>query len=105
MTRALLVLLNFVFAFFDQNYIDACNKDEAMCRKTNYKNDFDIPSEYNKHHSPCDIVELEVGTFYQQLLYVDTARGAFGLNFHLNVRWTDPRLTWSSSRLEVTSGG
>ena len=41
--------------------------------------------------------------FYEQLLYVDTASGAFGLNFQLNLRWTDPRLTWPSSHLEVTT--
>ena len=103
MTRALLLVFDCVLAYMDPDYVAACNKDKSKCRQTNYKNDFDIPVGYSKQHSPGDIVQLEIGIFYHELLYVDTAKGAFGLIFYLNLRWTDPRLTWSSDGLEVTS--
>ena len=101
-----MILFIIIVAFCSNaDCIDNCNLNASLCEKHNYYNRFTIPADYNRHHSPSDIVDLKIGLFWNQLLYVDTAREAFSFSFILHLKWTDKRLTWPTEeqRLEITT--
>ena len=88
---------------YDAEFIASCQSNASLCERHNYYNQFTIPPDYNRHHAPREVIDLEVGLYWNQLLYLDTKQEAFAINFHLHIRWTDKRLTWSAERLEVTA--
>ena len=94
-----------------------CTQNISSCTSHNYNNRFQVPVDYNIDHAPGNIVDLEVGLFYNALTFLgeffdlgicgcnsDPASAIFGLNFLLHVRWNDSRLAWSAQELEVSGG-
>ena len=92
-----------------------CTQNISSCTSHNFNNRFQVPVDYNIDHAPSNIVDLEVGLFYNALNFLgeffdlglcgqnsDPASAIFGLNFLLHVRWNDSRLTWPAQELEVS---
>lgn len=59
-------------------FVEACKANGSVCERHNY-HEFDLPPDYNKNHSPGGIVKVQLGMYYNQLLYLDTASESFGL--------------------------
>ena len=53
-----------------------CDQNATLCKRHNY-HQLSLPTDYDKNHSPGDIVFVEAGMFYNQLVYLDTASESF----------------------------
>ena len=82
----LICLIKVIFSF-DEEYIAACNTDSDKCERHNFYNNFTLPLGYNRNHAPSVIIDIEMGMYWNQLLYLDTATESFGLNYQLHLRW------------------
>ena len=63
--------------YVDPEFVGACKANASLCERHNY-HEFDLPPNYNKNHSPGGIVKVQLGMYYNQLLYLDTATESFG---------------------------
>ena len=64
-------------ALVPTEFVKGCIANASHCERHNY-HEFDLPQEYNKNHSPGGIVKVQLGMYYNQLLYLDTASESFG---------------------------
>ena len=67
----------------------------------NFNQNYKLPSTYERHQFPSDIVEVYLGYYYVMLKFVDPLTNSFGLKHIVHLKWRDERLAWNSSRLEM----
>ena len=67
----------------------------------NFNQRYTIPVDYDTNAFPDNIVHVDFGFYYGILKFLDPPSASFGVKHILHLMWTDKRLGWNATTLEV----